>query len=97
MRFSNAIELAGHRRTRRALECSVPLTHEPLANSNNLALAQADFRGDLVVWMAPAGLAVVREEQDLSPPENPGRHRLPTADRFKVFSLIGCKTHTHLV
>jgi hypothetical protein len=97
MRFSHAVQLAGHGRARLAVQGRVPLTDKPLANPDDLALAQANFCGDLVVRLAPAGLAVVGEQQDPSPPQSRGRHRLSPADRFKPLSLVGSKTNAHLV
>ena len=68
MRFSNAVQLAGRRRAGFAFEGLVPIAHEPLANSDDLALAQTDFCGDLVVRRAAAGLAIIGEQHDPSPP-----------------------------
>jgi hypothetical protein len=68
MGFSNAVQFAGHRRARLALEGLVPLANESLANPDDLAIAQTDFCCDLVVRRAAAGLAIIGEQHDPSPP-----------------------------
>jgi hypothetical protein len=62
VRFGNTIQLARHRWPRSALQGSIPLTHEPLANPDDLPLGETDCHRDFMVRSAPTRMPIIGEK-----------------------------------
>jgi hypothetical protein len=96
MGFGDAIQLAGHRWPRLSLQRRVPLADELLADPHDLALAEADGRGDLMVGSSAVGMALVGEQQDTGSPREGGGDGLSPADGLELLALIRGKDDAHL-